>query len=156
MLVIAHCSRHSMIRNGSNPAEMQRWSEDARRRGETLAFVPTMGFLHEGHLTLMREGRARATRLASSLFVNPTQFGPAEDFASYPRDATADLAKLASVVLWLKAAGKLDRSGMASRQYGGSLFEQAVLLTLDAICHALWQASGVEASALWARHANIE
>src|SRR6266404_9115192 len=61
------------------------------------------------------------------------------------------LAKLATVLLWLKAAGKLDRSGMASRQYGGSLFEQAVLLTLDAICHALWQASGVEASALWAR-----
>jgi len=48
------------------------------------------------------------------------------------------------------------RRGLASRQYGGSLFEQAVLLTLDAICHALWRASGVEASALWARHANIE
>jgi pantoate--beta-alanine ligase len=72
------------------PAEMQRWSEDARRRGETLAFVPTMGFLHEGHLALMREGRRRAMRLASSLFVNPTQFGPNEDFSRYPRNFAGD------------------------------------------------------------------
>ncbi len=66
------------------------------------------------------------------------------------------LAKLAGVVVWIKAAGKLDRSGTASSQYGGSLFEQAVLLTLDAVCQALLQAAGLEASALWARHANIE
>ena len=57
----------------ASPREMQAWSEAARHRGETIAFVPTMGFLHEGHLTLMREGRRHATRLASSLFVNPTQ-----------------------------------------------------------------------------------
>jgi pantoate--beta-alanine ligase len=74
----------------ASPIEMQRWSEDIRRRGETLAFVPTMGFLHEGHITLMREGRARATRLASSLFVNPTQFGPNEDFSRYPRNFDGD------------------------------------------------------------------
>jgi pantoate--beta-alanine ligase len=79
------------------PAEMQRWSEDARRRGETLAFVPTMGFLHEGHLTLMREGRARATRLASSLFVNPTQFGPNEDFSRYPRNFEGDCELMRTV-----------------------------------------------------------
>ena len=64
----------------ASPSEMQRWSEDARRRGATIAFVPTMGFLHEGHLTLMREGRRRASLLASSLFVNPTQFGPERGF----------------------------------------------------------------------------
>jgi pantoate--beta-alanine ligase len=74
----------------ASPTAMQRWSEDSRRRGETIAFVPTMGFLHEGHLTLMREGRARATRLASSLFVNPTQFGPNEDFSRYPRNFDGD------------------------------------------------------------------
>ena len=74
----------------ASPAAMQRWSEDARRRGETIAFVPTMGFLHEGHLTLMREGRARATLLASSLFVNPTRFGPNEDFSRYPRNFEGD------------------------------------------------------------------
>jgi pantoate--beta-alanine ligase len=74
----------------ASPIAMQRWSEDIRRRGETLAFVPTMGFLHEGHITLMREGRARATRLASSLFVNPTQFGPNEDFSRYPRNFDGD------------------------------------------------------------------
>jgi pantoate--beta-alanine ligase len=74
----------------ASPTVMQRWSEDARRRGQTIAFVPTMGFLHEGHITLMREGRARATLLASSLFVNPTQFGPNEDFSRYPRNFDGD------------------------------------------------------------------
>ena len=79
------------------PADMQRWSESARRRGETIAFVPTMGFLHEGHLTLMREGRKRATLLASSLFVNPTQFGPNEDFSRYPRNFEHDCALMREV-----------------------------------------------------------
>ena len=81
----------------ASPAAMQRWSEDARRRGETIAFVPTMGFLHEGHITLMREGRARATLLASSLFVNPTQFGPNEDFSRYPRNFEGDCELMRSV-----------------------------------------------------------
>lgn len=76
------------------PAEMQRWSEDARRRGKTIAFVPTMGFLHEGHLTLMHEGRKKASVLASSLFVNPTQFGPNEDFSRYPRNFERDCAMM--------------------------------------------------------------
>jgi pantoate--beta-alanine ligase len=79
------------------PADMQRWSEDARRRGQTIAFVPTMGFLHEGHLTLMREGRKRASRLASSLFVNPTQFGPNEDFSRYPRNFEGDCGMMRGV-----------------------------------------------------------
>jgi pantoate--beta-alanine ligase len=79
------------------PADMQRWSEAARRRGETIAFVPTMGFLHEGHLILMREGRKRASLLASSLFVNPTQFGPHEDFSRYPRDFDRDCAMMREV-----------------------------------------------------------
>jgi len=81
----------------ASPAEMQRWSDQVRRRGETIAFVPTMGFLHEGHLTLMREGRARATRLASSLFVNPTQFGPNEDFSRDPRNFEGDCELMRTV-----------------------------------------------------------
>ncbi|HJU28707.1 MAG TPA: pantoate--beta-alanine ligase [Candidatus Binataceae bacterium] len=80
-----------------SPREMQQWSERARRRGETISFVPTMGFLHEGHLTLMREGRKRTTLLASSLFVNPTQFGPNEDFARYPRDFERDCEMMRTV-----------------------------------------------------------
>jgi pantoate--beta-alanine ligase len=79
------------------PADMQRWSESARRRGQTIAFVPTMGFLHEGHLTLMREGRKRASLLASSLFVNPTQFGPNEDFSRYPRNFERDCTLMREV-----------------------------------------------------------
>jgi pantoate--beta-alanine ligase len=81
----------------ADPREMQAWSDAARRAGETIAFVPTMGFLHEGHLTLMREGRKRATRLASSLFVNPTQFGPNEDFSRYPRNFDGDCAMMRTV-----------------------------------------------------------
>jgi pantoate--beta-alanine ligase len=81
----------------ASPSEMQQWSERARRRGETIAFVPTMGFLHEGHLTLMREGRKRASLLSSSLFVNPAQFGPNEDFARYPRNFDGDCAMMRTV-----------------------------------------------------------
>ncbi len=81
----------------ADPHEMQAWSDGARRNGETIAFVPTMGFLHEGHLTLMREGRKHATRLASSLFVNPTQFGPNEDFSRYPRNFDGDCAMMRAV-----------------------------------------------------------
>jgi pantoate--beta-alanine ligase len=72
--------------------EMQRYADELRRKGETLAFVPTMGFLHEGHATLMREGKKLADRVVVSIFVNPTQFGPNEDFEKYPRDFERDRA----------------------------------------------------------------
>jgi pantoate--beta-alanine ligase len=79
------------------PDEMQRWSDSVRALGEKIAFVPTMGFLHEGHLALMREGRRRAGALVTSIFVNPTQFGPSEDFARYPRDFERDCGMMEEV-----------------------------------------------------------
>ena len=70
--------------------EMKEFSSQARQKGQTIAFVPTMGFFHEGHLSLMREGRKLGDLLIISLFVNPTQFGPSEDFQKYPKDLEKD------------------------------------------------------------------
>jgi pantoate--beta-alanine ligase len=69
---------------------MREWSNRQRCAGRRLAFVPTMGFLHDGHLSLVRDGRARGDLTVVSIFVNPTQFTPSEDFAAYPRDFRRD------------------------------------------------------------------
>jgi pantoate--beta-alanine ligase len=70
--------------------EMQGVAETERRRGRRIGFVPTMGYFHEGHLNLMRLGRKEADCLAVSIYVNPTQFAPTEDFEAYPRDFERD------------------------------------------------------------------
>src|SRR6266481_4056525 len=79
----------------SSPKEMREWSRAERARGRRVGFVPTMGFLHEGHLRLVDRARERADRVVMSVFVNPLQFGAAEDFRTYPRDVDRD-EKLAS------------------------------------------------------------
>lgn len=89
-----------------------------RRAGETVAFAPTMGALHEGHLSLVRLGRERADRVVASVFVNPTQFGPNEDFDRYPRDEAADAALLASAgcdLLYAPSVAEMYPDGFATR-----------------------------------------
>ncbi|HEX7968113.1 MAG TPA: pantoate--beta-alanine ligase [Stellaceae bacterium] len=77
-------------------AELRRRIRAWRRAGETVALVPTMGALHAGHIALVARARELCDRVVASLFVNPTQFGPNEDFARYPRDEASDAAKLAA------------------------------------------------------------
>ena len=77
-------------------AEVRAYVASARDAHKTIGFVPTMGALHEGHLTLMRKALAGNDLVIASIFVNPTQFGPDEDYSSYPRSADADCELLAS------------------------------------------------------------
>jgi pantoate--beta-alanine ligase len=83
----AACYRMRIIRKTT---EMADWSQAERQQGQRIAFVATMGALHQGHLSLVREAKKRGNRVVVSIFVNPTQFAPAEDFTAYPRNFVRD------------------------------------------------------------------
>jgi pantoate--beta-alanine ligase len=98
------------MRRVSGIAEVREAVRAARRGGATVALVPTMGALHDGHLRLVERARTDATYVVVSVFVNPLQFGPGEDFGRYPRDAEGDAAKVRSAgaqLLFMPAAAEL-------------------------------------------------
>jgi len=89
-----------------------------RQSRQTVALVPTMGALHRGHLALVREAQKRADRVVVSIFVNPTQFAPTEDFGSYPRTIKKDIAALAEVkadLVWAPSPSAVYPEGFATR-----------------------------------------
>ena len=79
-----------------DPQKLQRWALKQREAGVRIGLVPTMGYLHEGHLSLITAAKKYADAVVVSVFVNPIQFGPNEDYEKYPRDEKADLAKCKS------------------------------------------------------------
>jgi pantoate--beta-alanine ligase len=91
-----------------DPAAMRARVEDLRRDGRKIAVVPTMGALHDGHLALLRAARAKADVLILTIFVNPTQFGPNEDLAKYPRDEAGDIAKARACGPNMEPGGGID------------------------------------------------
>jgi len=97
---------------------LRRTVEVHRKAGEKVALVPTMGALHAGHLALVRGGKRRAPRVVVSIFVNPTQFAPNEDFGSYPHNFAADVKALGEVradLIWAPPAKVMYPDGFATR-----------------------------------------
>ena len=108
-------SRLKIVRTVSS---LRRALELCRKSGERIALVPTMGALHRGHMALVREARQRAKRVVVSIFVNPTQFAPNEDFASYPRSFATDLKTLGEAnvdFVWAPSVETMYPAGFATR-----------------------------------------
>jgi len=99
-------------------SSLRRSVELYRRAGDRIALVPTMGALHRGHMALVREARRRAKRVVVSIFVNPTQFAPHEDFSSYPRTFATDVKVLREAgvnLVWAPPVGAMYPDGFATR-----------------------------------------
>ncbi len=106
--------------------DLRRIVQGWRRAGETVGLIPTMGALHEGHLVLVSQAKVRCDRAVASIFVNPTQFAPNEDFGKYPRTFETDLEKLASVdceLVWAPTPEEMYREGFATRIVPGGAAE---------------------------------
>ena len=111
----------------STVAEMQAISRELRRSGKSLGFVPTMGALHEGHLSLVRAARAHNEVVTASIFVNPLQFGPNEDFSKYPRAMERDRALLDAEkvdLLFAPSAEEMYPEGALTEVYVAGLSEK--------------------------------
>src|SRR3954466_3451597 len=125
----ASCENLPLIRAGSTAMprppqiarslpSLRRALDSLRARKTTIALVPTMGALHDGHVSLVRQAQRRATRVVVSIFVNPAQFAPSEDFGSYPRTWNADVAKLAAEdvdLIWNPDVKTMYPDGFATR-----------------------------------------
>ncbi|KAJ9518730.1 hypothetical protein QJQ45_026005 [Haematococcus lacustris] len=109
-----------------DPQEMRTWSRNQKREGKRVALVPTMGYLHDGHLSLVKAARELADVVVASIYVNPTQFAAHEDFDVYPRQPEEDRRKLASAgCLAVFEPRSLYHSGRAGRQAGRRAGRQA-------------------------------
>jgi pantoate--beta-alanine ligase len=114
------------VRTARTVAELREALAPARRAGSRIGLVPTMGFFHEGHLSLMRRARADCDVVVVSLFVNPAQFGAGEDLESYPRDEARDAALAAEQgvdVLFAPAAGEVYPAGFSTTVSVGGIAE---------------------------------
>ncbi len=107
-------------------ADLRALLRPLREAGKRIGFVPTMGFLHEGHEALIRQSAARCDATVVSIFVNPTQFGPSEDLASYPKDLERDqnlCLEAGTTVLFLPEAGEIYPTGFQTHVEPGRLAE---------------------------------
>ena len=109
-------------------ASLRAFLRSERQQGRTIGFVPTMGALHEGHLSLMRRARGECEAVVISIFVNPTQFGPHEDLERYPRDLEGDARLAAEVgvdaVFAPSTAEMYPEDSITYVEQGGTAFER--------------------------------
>src|ERR1700733_7647197 len=110
-----------------SPHGLRRWSTARRRAGQSIGLVPTMGALHEGHLNLVSELSKVVDRVVVSIFVNPTQFGPNEDFAKYPRTETEDIKALEAAgcdIAYIPSIEEMYDKDMTTTVQVGSITEE--------------------------------